>query len=231
LIAAELAVTRPLADPEHFLDAHRLTMRALEVLDREGSRATRLPRLGPLTPAAGFAVETIAGYIVRSYASSVANRLRTLYTRRESQCLPSTPERRMLARTRVEMDRLAPGYASGLSGLPTLLLGGAAVPIIGALSSRVLAINFADRAVVLFMLLILFVAFFALSWALLQGAGVAHRRARLIMQLPLAALWETIGHAGNPPQDDSTTYATVGIVLTALLWFLIPAAAAAAFFL
>src|SRR5262249_16793011 len=106
-----------------------------------------------------------------------------------------------------------------------------AVPIIGALSSRVLAINFADRAVVLFMLLILFVLFFALSWALLQGAGVAHRRSRLIMQQPLAALWETIGHAGSPPQDNGTTFATVGIVLTALLWFIIPAAAAAAFFL
>jgi len=66
---------------------------------------------------------------------------------------------------------------------------------------------------------------------MLRGAAVAHRRAQLVMQRPLAALWETIGHAGAPPQDAGRMYATVAIVLTALVWFVIPAVAAVLFFL
>ena len=40
---AELAFTQPLAHPDHFEQAHRLTMRALEVADRQGWRNPRFP--------------------------------------------------------------------------------------------------------------------------------------------------------------------------------------------
>jgi len=43
--------------------------------------------------------------------------------------------------------------------------------------------------------------------------------------------WETIGAAGEPPRDDSMTFATVGIVLTAVAWFVTPAIVAAVFYL
>jgi hypothetical protein len=73
--------------------------------------------------------------------------------------------------------------------------------------------------------------FAAVAWIILQGAAVAHRRARLILHEPLEALWETIGAAGEPPRDDSMTFATVGIVLTAVAWFVTPAIVAAVFYL
>ena len=75
------------------------------------------------------------------------------------------------------------------------------------------------------------VIFAAVAWIILQGAAVAHRRARLILREPLEALWETIGAAGEPPRDDSLTFATVGIVLTAVAWFVTPAIVAAIFYL
>src|SRR5204863_6420728 len=102
-IAAELAITAPLAHPDHFPEAHRLVMRALEVLDREGSRNPRVDgRLGPLRPLVQFGAEYVAEYIVKSYAQSVVGSLKKLYSRRETQCAPDLPARRMLARARVE---------------------------------------------------------------------------------------------------------------------------------
>ena len=78
------------------------------------------------------------------------------------------------------------------------------------------------------------VAYFALQRprnGLLRGAAIARRRCRLVMQRPLAALWETVGHAGNPPEDDSVLFGTLAVVLTALLWFVLPGLAAAFYFL
>src|SRR3954452_685158 len=40
---------RPLRHPDHFVDAHALVLRSLEVLDRDGWRWPRLPRLWILT--------------------------------------------------------------------------------------------------------------------------------------------------------------------------------------
>ena len=43
-----------------------------------------------------------------------------------------------------------------------------------------------------------------------------------MMREPLEALWETIGACGEPPRDDSMTFAAVGIALTAVAWFVTP---------
>jgi hypothetical protein len=126
---------------------------------------------------------------------------------------------------------VAPGYSGGGVGAPILVAGGIAVPALASLGQRLGALPLDNRWVAGGGVAVLFVLFFALSWVLLRGAAVAHRRSRLIMQRPLAALWETLGHAGNPPQDDSTTFATIAIVLTALLWFVLPAAAVVVFVL
>jgi len=227
-IAVELASIAPLADPGGFPEAHRLVMRALEVLEREGSRNPPVGRLGPFKPVAEFLVELVASYIVQSFAQGVAGRLRTLYTRREAQCAPELPERRLLARARIEMDRVAPGYGGGGLGTP-ILIAGAAVPLLASVAQSAGAIPFSSRYVQLGGVGILFVLFFAISSVLLRGAAVAHRRSRLIMGRPLALLWETIGHAGNPPRDDSVTFATLAIVLTALVWFVLPAFAVVLF--
>lgn len=229
-ITADLAVSTPLAQPARFEEAHRLTMRALEVLDRDGFRNPRVPRLGPLKPLVEAGAEFIAEYIVKSYAEDVVNSLRKLYARREAQSAPAAPERKLLAHARVEMDRLAPTYTGGGLGAPFLLAGGVLVPLLASASQYFGAIDFGSRAVLLGGVGLLFVLFFLLSGMLLAGASVARRRSRLIMHQPLAALWETVGHAGNPPEDDATLFALAAIVLTALLWFVLPAAAAVLYF-
>jgi hypothetical protein len=56
--------------------------------------------------------------IVHSYARTVSNSLRRLYSRREAQCEFDQPERRPLARARIAMTRLAPDFGGGGGGVP-----------------------------------------------------------------------------------------------------------------
>ncbi|MCL4243246.1 MAG: hypothetical protein KJ048_17995 [Dehalococcoidia bacterium] len=224
-IARDLAAAGPLAVPGRLLEAHRLVMRALEVLDREGARNVRVSRwFGPLRPLAEFGAEFVASYIVKAYAQDVAGSLRRLYARREAQSLPGSPERAGLARARVEADRLAPGFSGGGIGAPVLVAGGAAVPLAASVGQYLGAIDFLSRPVIGVGFGALFLLFLFLSSVLLSGAGLAHRRSRLIMSQPLAALWEVVGHAGEPPSDNSRMFATVAIVLTGLVWVVIPVA-------
>lgn len=225
-IFAELAIEQPLAQPAQFEEAHRRAIRALEVLDREGYREPRVPGLGPLTPVAAWGAELVAAYIVKSYAESIVTAIRRLYMRREAQCAPAAPERRLLAHARIEVDRLAPSFSGGGLGAPFLIVGGVLIPLFASVSQYLGAINFANRAVLTAGVGILFVLFFLLSAMLLAGASVARRRSRLIMQPALAALWASIGHAGYPPEDDATLFATLAIAMAGVLWFVLPAAAA-----
>jgi hypothetical protein len=63
---------------------------------------------------------------------------------------------------------------------------------------------------------------FALSWVALFSAAVARRRIRLATDQSLAALWETIGAAGEPPRDESYNFAVYAIILLALAWIVVP---------
>jgi hypothetical protein len=223
-IAAQLAHRAPLARPERFPEAHRLAMHALEVLDRDGFRNPPVPRwLGPLRPFARLASEFVAEYIVKSYTQGIVERLRSLYARREVQCPPGSAERQTLAGRRLEMDRLAAIYKGGGLGAPALLGAGALVPLLASISGYAGAVDWGSRVILAVALVVTLVLFIAGGWVLLNGAAVARRRSRLIMAAPLAALWETVGHAGEPPEDDSATFATIAIVLTALVWIGLPA--------
>jgi len=55
---------------------------------------------------------------------------------------------------------------------------------------------------------------------------MAHRRMRLALRIPLAALWETVGSCGKPPRDDSMAFAYSAVALTALGWIVLPIAVA-----
>jgi hypothetical protein len=231
-IVAELADRRPLAEPDRFLEAHQIAMHALEVLDRDGFRDPPAPRwLGPLRPAASFASEFIAEYIVKSYAQAIVERLRSLYARREVQCDPGTLTRTLLARRRVEMERLAQIYRGGGIGAPALLGAGAIIPLFASVTGYAGTIDWRDRPILLAALGVLFVLFVVGGWVLLNGARVARRRSQLIMAGPLEALWETVGHAGRPPDDDAVLFGTIAVVLTTLVWIVIPAALALVFVL
>lgn len=224
-IALDLAAMSPLARPDQFLQAHRLAIRALEVLDREGSRNPPVSRrYGLLRPLARRSIESVAEYIVKSYAVSSLNAMRRLYTRREPQALRGSEERRLLGQARVEVERMAPQFAGGGITAPALVAGGAAVPLLASVSQYLGAIDFLSRLILIALIAALWVLFALLSSILLTGAAVAHRRSNLIMRGPLTALWESVGHCGNPPEDDSRVFAFVAILLSAVIWIGLPIA-------
>ncbi|MDA0353128.1 MAG: hypothetical protein O3A10_13070 [Chloroflexi bacterium] len=227
-LASDLARGTPLAAPARFEEAHRLVMRAIEVLDRDGSRNPPVGGFAPLRAIALPAVEFVAEFIVRSYTKRVVGDLGKLYAQRESQSLPGSPERRVLTRARVDMQRLAPAYSGGGVGAPLLLVAGAMVPVLASLGQQLGAIDFNARWVLVGAAISLLL-FVSLSWLLLRGAALARHRSQLIVRQPLAALWETIGGAGTPPEDAAVLFATIAIVLTALVWFALPALAGLGF--
>jgi hypothetical protein len=222
----EIAAAGPLAYPDRFEQSHRLAMRALEVMDRDGWRHPKLRPLGPLSGAASAAVQFVARTIIRDYVAQVVRNLARLYARREAQSQTLTPERRMIARARIQADRLSIGFKGGGLPLPTVLIGGAAVPVLASVARRFGALNSVPTVWLVAGGVLLALVFFALAWVLLQGAGLAHRRIQVALAPSLAALWETIGHAGRPPRDQSEAIAVAAIVLTAVAWFVVPIAIA-----
>lgn len=225
-LLGEIAAAGPLAHPDRFEQSHRLVMRALEVLDRDGWKHPVLRRLGPFSGAAGGAVQFVARTIVRGHVSNVVHALSRLYARRESQSQTAGAERRMLARARIQADRLALGYKGGSLPLPTVLIGGAAVPVLASIARQFGAVKGQGPLLIVPLGVILAIVFALLAWVLLQGAGLAHRRIKVTLDPSLAALYETIGHCGNPPRDDSAAIAAAAIALTALAWFVVPIAIA-----
>jgi hypothetical protein len=221
-LTAQLAVARPLAAPERFGEAHRLMMRALEVLERDGHQDPPVRAIGPLRGPARLLVEFVAKYVVRSFTRGVVGDLATLYAQRESQSEPGSQERRLLAGARAEVERLEPRFSGGGLGAPLFFLAGALVPALASVAQQAGAIRVDARVLVPGMIVPL-VLFVVLSWGLLRGAAVARHRSRLVMGRPLAALWETIGQAGDPPEDGAVWIATIAVVLAALVWFALPA--------
>ena len=225
-LLGEIAAAGPLAHPDRFEQSHRLVMRALEVLDRDGWKHPVLRRLGPFSGAAAGAVQFVARTIVRGHVSNVVHALSRLYARRESQSQTASAERRMLARARIQADRLALGYKGGSLPLPTVLIGGAAVPVLASIARQFGAVKGQGPLLIVPLGVMLAIVFAVLAWLLLQGAGLAHRRIKVALDPSLAALYETIGHCGSPPRDDSAAIAAAAIALTALAWFVVPIAIA-----
>ena len=225
-LLGEIAAAGPLAHPDRFEQSHRLVMRALEVLDRDGWKHPVLRRLGPFSGAAAGAVQFVARTIVRGHVPNVVHALSRLYARRESQSQTASAERRMLARARIQADRLTLGYKGGSLPLPTVLIGGAAVPVLASIARQFGAVKGQAPLLIVPLGVILAIVFAVLAWVLLQGAGLAHRRIKVTLDPSLAALYETIGHCGNPPRDDSAAIAAAAIALTALAWFVVPIAIA-----
>ena len=220
-ILLELSSKRPLGHPDRFPEAHALAVRALEVLDRNGSRSIKVDAIGPLDPLASYFVQIVAKFIIRSYTASVIDNMQRLYARREANALVGDPARPMLTRARIHAERLAPGLKRNPLGIPTFLLGGAVVS--GAVSLLTGAIRALDNWVIAGVVaaLALLISLGA-SWVVLRGAAIARRRIRLTMDKPLDALWETVGRAGDPPRDQSKTFVLYSVILMAAGWFIVP---------
>ena len=57
---------------------------------------------------------------------------------------------------------------------------------------------------------------------IVRGAAVAHRRIQLTVEEPLAALYETTGRAGDPPNDQAGAFAIIAIILTIVALLVVP---------
>jgi hypothetical protein len=220
----QLSARAPLQYPDRFEEAHRTTMRALEVFDRNAGRAPSNLRAGPLEPIAAYVVQMLIRLIVRDYQKAVVNQIRKLYARRWANSEKGSPEFGMLRLARLEMERLAPDYQRSALGIPTFLLGGAALSGVASAIQGVLVEAAKDRL----LLLVVAGVFVALAlggfWCILKAAAIARRRTRIALDQPLRALWETIGAAGHPPKDQSRQFAVYAVVLLVLAWVVVPAA-------
>ena len=223
-MVSQMSAIRPLHHPDRFEEAHRMMMRGIEVLDRNGPRPSKVPNVGPLRPIAQWLVQQVTRWIVKSHLNRLTGRICGLYEKREANSDWGTREHAMLRRARLDARRVQANSSGNALGLPTFLLGGAALTSIAS-GLQSLARSAMDST--LGISILGFIAVFvlgALSWVALYSAGVARRRIRLSTDQPMKALWETIGAAGKPPRDESYNFAAYAIILLVLAWIVVPLA-------
>jgi hypothetical protein len=221
-IVSELSKVKPLWRPAAFEGSHQMMMRSLEVLDRNGARAVKVRRLGPLTPVAQWAVQQVTRWIVKSHQNTLVTRIRKLYEQREASCSWGSPEHHMLRRARINASQVETGLRGKALGLPTFLLGGAFIgTLLSGIGGAVRAALSNVVGVIVFAAVLLSLLF-ALAWVAMISAAHARRRIRLCVDQTSKALWETIGAAGTPPRDQSYNFAVYAIVLSVLAVVVVP---------
>ena len=223
-MVSQMSAIKPLHHPDRFEEAHRMMMRGIEVLDRNGPRPATVPNVGPLRPIAQWLVQQVTRWIVKSHLNRLAARICGLYEKREANSDWGTREHAMLRRARLDARRVQANSSGNALGLPTFLLGGAALT---SIASGLQSLTRSAMDSTLGVSVLGFIAVFvlgALSWVALYSAGVARRRIRLSTDQPMKALWETIGAAGRPPRDESYNFAVYAIILLVLAWIVVPLA-------
>ena len=219
----ELARKAPLARPDDFPAAHRRAITALETLGRHGYRSAALPRW--LKPPMFFRLLRRAGRPLRRRLPP-------------AQRVDADPQPLLAARVRDpgEHPRTADAQSRGARGAgtagrlqaprdrPALVRdrrrARPAAADARSGSSRASASTRGGRRRIVALvgaLVVLLIAAVAL-----RGAAMASRRIRLATRAPLHALWDVVGWAGKPPRDQSRKFAVVAIVVTTLMWFVVP---------
>jgi hypothetical protein len=221
-IARELLFERPLLRPDEFEEAHRRMMRALEVLQRNGGRPATVTGLGPLNRPACSVVSLVMRWITRRHRFSLVDEIRGLYEAREANTVFGSPEHRMLRRARLQTTVVEQGYGHLALGLPSLLVGGAAISTTFAVLRNALGSAFSSSAGTIVVPLVLGTIVAILSWACLEAAAVARRRIRLSTDRAVRTLWDTIGACGEAPEDRSIRYALLAIGLLLVAWLAVP---------
>ena len=177
---------------------------ALESLARHGYRGTTAGRrLGPLQPVARWGVQLIARYLVVSHIRDVSTTMRNLYALREIQALPGSDERRELRRARMDGERLVDALKRNSIGVPTFLVGGAAVSIFASVG-RASGLLADERWALLVGVAGTLIAL-AASWMILRAAALASRRIRLATDVRSGSCGTRSAGAAARPQaaDDA----------------------------
>jgi hypothetical protein len=222
-IVSELSKIRPLWKPQRFAEAHRMVMRSLEVLDRNGVRRAPMPRiLGPLKGVVGYFVQLVTRWIVRGYQNSLASNIRKLYERREANSVWGSEEHVLLRRARINAVQVEQGLRSNPIGVPGFLIGGAALSGLFSVIGKGLSAAIEDETGRIALGIALGLVMLGLSWVALYAASIARRRIRLTTEQPVQVLYDVIGAAGKPPHDQSYLFALLAIVLLLLAALAIP---------
>ena len=222
-IVSQLSKIKPLWQPAEFPEAHRMAMRSLEVLDRNGVRGAPMPpALGPLKPVVGFIVQLVTRWIVRGYQNNLATNIRKLYERREANSIWGSPAHVMLRRARINAVQVEQGLKSNPVGVPGFLLGGAALSGLFSAIGGLVNSAISDDIGRVVLGAVLGSVLLGLSWVAIYAASIARRRIRLTTDQPVKALWDTVGAAGDPPRDHSYHFALVAIILLVLAAVAIP---------
>lgn len=220
-LLSEIARTQPLARPARFPGDHRNMVEALESLARHGYRGSGAGRrLGPLRPLARWGVQLVARYLVVSHLRNVSTTLRNLYVLREAEAVPGTQERRELRRARMDAERMVDALDERELGVPTFLIGGAALPVAASLG-RITGL-FQDPVMAGVLGAVGLAIALLASWFVLRGAALASRRIRLATQATARELWGSIGWCGNPPRAQVRTFVIVAVSLTLGAWIIVP---------
>ena len=222
-IVSQLSKVKPLWQPAQFPEAHRMAMRSLEVLDRNGVRSAPMPKLlGPLGPLVGLIVQLVTRLIVRIYQNSLVSNIRKLYERREANSIWGSPAHMMLRRARINTVQVEHGLKSNPIGVPGFLLGGAALSGVFSLVAEALSSAVKDDRGRIILGIATASLMLGLSWVAIYAASIARRRIRLTTQQPIQVLWDTIGAAGDPPRDHSYQFALIALILLALAALAVP---------
>lgn len=222
-IVSQLSKVRPLWQPRRFAEAHRMAMRSLEVLDRNGVRGAPMPKyLGPLKPVVGGVVQLVTRWIVRDYQNSLATNVRKLYERREANSEWGSEDHMLLRRARINAVQVEHGLRSNPIGVPGFLLGGAVLSGLFSVIGEGLSTVVESSSGRISLGAIVGALMLGLSWVALYAASIARRRIRLTTDQPIKVLYDVIGAAGDPPRDQSYLFALVAIVLLVLAALAIP---------
>ena len=227
-IVLEISSHWPLGHPDRFDEAHRLVIRSLEVLDRNGARGvkTKLP-IGPLNHGAGFLIQLVTRFIVRQHLKRQIKHIHWLYARREANTELANPSRNLLRRARIETERLIPTFNTNPLGVPTFIFGGAVLSwLLGSL--QVLISTLSTWYWQLLAAALVSALTGITSWVVVRGAATARHRIQLTTDTPIQALYETIGRCGEPPRDDSIVFIVVALILGIVAAIALPIALAVA---
>ena len=222
-LLSELARRTQLARPERFDADHRRAIEALESLRRHGFHGSRAAAgLGPLRLVVRWAIELVARYIVVSYAKHVVITMRNLYWLREMEAPGGSAEFKLLRPARLDALALVEIMRSREIGVPSFVFAGLLIPLGASIWRLASGFNFDAWWEAALVGLVSALIGVAISWVILRGTALASRRIRLATREPLAAVWASVGWCGDPPRDQSRTFATIAIVLMVGVWIVLP---------
>lgn len=222
-IIRELSLPKPIYLPDRFDEAHRLVMKSLEVLRRNGARAVTLREgKGPLRSLAAMFINFVVKMMVMNYLGRASRRLFDLYNRRSTWVPAGSPENIQLRRARMHVQRVLPNYQSEKFSFPKFLVGGALLSsALGALQSAAISVR-ENPVLVIVTTTALLLILLGGAWCVVRAAAIARKRIRLTTDKPFEALYEVVGAAGEPPSDDTFQFALFALIGMALAWILVP---------